>query len=463
MLRCFSFSSSCLAVIGLAVPAWASTPARIVVRVGDAIPGGLSVSQINDPYTNGNGTVGLLIVLSDSSRGIWYDTGPIYNSSSLLPNVATGGEGTIGVSNTGGFIYSPSYNGNDAVVTHAGLLLQATDPIPNTALFSSFNSRPTMSADGTAWWVGGVTSTAGGATQGRAMMKCSNPADPSTIQILFRSGDTLAGETIDTTGIQFGYDVSDNGLHLVNIMDWTGATATDAAVVVDGVSVAREGSLVVGGSGAETWTSFAGPGVNNTGDYVFSGDTTNATTADQVIYFNGAVIAREGQVIGGVTLGGATNWTSINNLREVVFIESSSETETLFWGTGPSFTDLAKVASVGDQLDIDGDTIADFTLSDFNASAAIAPGLSLADDGWVYADVDITPIGGGTAVVAIVGFRTPRVCAGDLNGDRAVNETDLGILLAAWLSGPGGDLDGDGDTDSSDLGILLANWDRVCP
>ncbi len=54
-------------------------------------------------------------------------------------------------------------------------------------------------------------------------------------------------------------------------------------------------------------------------------------------------------------------------------------------------------------------------------------------------------------------------CPGDLNGDRSVDESDLGALLAAWQAGSGGDLDADGDTDESDLGLLLANWLNVCP
>ncbi|MFO0840175.1 MAG: kelch repeat-containing protein [Phycisphaerae bacterium] len=54
-------------------------------------------------------------------------------------------------------------------------------------------------------------------------------------------------------------------------------------------------------------------------------------------------------------------------------------------------------------------------------------------------------------------------CPGDLNADRAVDSSDLGILLSAWQAGPAGDLDGDSDTDSADLGILLANWGQTCP
>ncbi|MFO0839053.1 MAG: DVUA0089 family protein [Phycisphaerae bacterium] len=54
-------------------------------------------------------------------------------------------------------------------------------------------------------------------------------------------------------------------------------------------------------------------------------------------------------------------------------------------------------------------------------------------------------------------------CVADFNGDRVVNESDLGLLLQAWQHGAGGDADGDGDTDESDLGLLLQNWLHVCP
>ena len=53
-------------------------------------------------------------------------------------------------------------------------------------------------------------------------------------------------------------------------------------------------------------------------------------------------------------------------------------------------------------------------------------------------------------------------CPGDLNGDLAVDQQDLGILLAAFGVSGDGDLDGDGDTDQSDLGILLAAFGTSC-
>ncbi|HMQ14737.1 MAG TPA: hypothetical protein PKC49_02075 [Phycisphaerae bacterium] len=53
-------------------------------------------------------------------------------------------------------------------------------------------------------------------------------------------------------------------------------------------------------------------------------------------------------------------------------------------------------------------------------------------------------------------------CPGDLNGDNVVDQSDLGILLAAFNVNGNGDLDGDGDTDQSDLGILLSHFGESC-
>ena len=53
-------------------------------------------------------------------------------------------------------------------------------------------------------------------------------------------------------------------------------------------------------------------------------------------------------------------------------------------------------------------------------------------------------------------------CPGDLDGDGDIDQSDLGILLSAYLINGDGDIDGDGDTDQSDLGILLANYNTTC-
>ncbi|MFO0838272.1 MAG: hypothetical protein U1D55_07060 [Phycisphaerae bacterium] len=53
-------------------------------------------------------------------------------------------------------------------------------------------------------------------------------------------------------------------------------------------------------------------------------------------------------------------------------------------------------------------------------------------------------------------------CPGDLDGNKVVNESDLGVLLSHWQADACGDLNRDGQTNEPDLGILLANWQVTC-
>ena len=66
-----------------------------------------------------------------------------------------------------------------------------------------------------------------------------------------------------------------------------------------------------------------------------------------------------------------------------------------------------------------------------------------------------------TGSSSIVALGTLQPVFGDLNGDRAVNGFDLGLLLAAWGTNgqPGGaDLNGDGTVNGFDLGLMLSAW-----
>ena len=57
----------------------------------------------------------------------------------------------------------------------------------------------------------------------------------------------------------------------------------------------------------------------------------------------------------------------------------------------------------------------------------------------------------------------PTPCPADLNGDRAVDASDLAALLSAWGStGGAADIDADGTVGASDLAAMLNAW-GACP
>jgi hypothetical protein len=392
--------------------AQAVVPVTLVVKQGDVI-GARTVSVVNAPFTDGNGRVGLVVNFSDATRGIWWHTGTVFNSSDLLPLSLTGGESTMGVSNTGGFIYSPSVDGNDAVVTHGGVLLKATDPVPPLpGLFSRFNSRPRMLPDGTAVWVGGTAATPTGSTTNRHLFRASDPTDPMSITRVLGGGDVIAGKAISMSASNFDYEISDNGLNHIHILDMvTGSSANNIHVYVNGAFVAQE-SLPTGQG--DNWSNFDTPSINDLGNYIFSGDTDGPTATDAFLAYNGVIGVREGGTLDGVTIaaGAAMRAASINNFNQVAFLwgwgSGTSLREHLFYGPGPSLHTSVRLLSLGDDIDVDNDTIADFRVTDFNASAAVGPGLNLAEDGQVCVEIDMVPVAGGAEINAIVCLAVPE-------------------------------------------------------
>jgi len=397
-----------LLAIGGIVGAASATlvPAVVVTKVADTV-GPSTVSTLNSPFTDGNGKVGFVGALADNQRFIWWGSGPVFFSNDALPDVLTGGESSMGVSDTGGFIYSPSVNGNDAVFTQFGALLQKGDPIPPLpGLFSSFNSRPAALPNGTVYWVGGSTPTQGSSTStNRHLFKTTNPSNPATITRVLGGGDVIEGKTVKTTASNFDFWISDNDLHHVHVLDMD--VTLNEHVYLDGGFVAQEGSPT--GQG-DNWSTFDIVGVNNAGNYIFTGDTDGATATDEFVAYNDVIKVREGDTLDGHTLltGYALRAASINNLDQVVHMWGTSTDEHLFFGYGSALGNSIQLLQTGDQIDVNGDGTADFQVTDFQASTTIGPGLCLAEDGWVYIETKMIPVGGGTEVEAVIGLFVPE-------------------------------------------------------
>ena len=397
---------------GLASIAVADTvTGTTVVREGDAIDGS-TVASLNAPFTNGNGQVGLVAALADGRRAIWFDTGVIFTSDMALPDVLSGGEGTMGIGNSGEFIYSPSFNGNDAVYGQNGVILADGDLAPGYApnFTNTFNSRPQMIDDGTAYWVAGVNDGAGGTGSASRVLYRQNPN--GTIDRVFASGDVIAGSggsTIDfPSGVDFDYHVSGNGSQMINGFI---ANNDDNMIAVNGTMVHREFQAT--GQG-DNWSNFDTVSINNAGNYIFTGDTDGAGATDEFIAYNGVIGVREGMSVDGLTLGSACNAASINNLGQAAFIFSTvEETETLFFAADASaLGSSVALLSVGDLFDETGDGVGDWIIDDFNASNIIGPGLDLAEDGMVYVEVDLESLDGSVNIEAVIGVAVPAPMSG---------------------------------------------------
>ncbi len=362
----------------------------VVLQEGDMVGGG-TVTDLNIPFTNGNGQVGFLgttQIGGTDVRFIWYDNAAIFLDTDALPDVLSGGEtSSMGIGNNMEFIYSPSFNGEDAVFTHNGLLAVENTQAPGfpAGINSTFHSRPRMAPDGTAYWLSGFNDGMGGTSSQGRIFYTATPT--GVISILLTEGTMIGGQAINNAGaIDFDYDFSDNNLHTINIVNFlTGAFNDDTAVIVDGNNEAQESNP--NGSG-DNWDNFDIVSINNNGDYVFSGDTDGATSTDEFIAVNGIITIREGDVIDGTTLNTSAfvRALTMNNNGEVLHVWSTSGEEILFRG---NVLDLAatsvEILRTGDLIDVDGDGIGDFTLTDFNTFPNTG---NLGDDTVIFINAD---------------------------------------------------------------------------
>jgi phosphodiesterase/alkaline phosphatase D-like protein len=67
----------------------------------------------------------------------------------------------------------------------------------------------------------------------------------------------------------------------------------------------------------------------------------------------------------------------------------------------------------------------------------------------------------GPQIVSRFRVHPTRSFCADLNGDGAVDGTDLGLLLVQWGGAGSADLNGDGTVDGADLALLLSTWESV--
>jgi len=399
-------------------------PAEIVVKAGDPV-GSSTVASMGAPFTNSEGQLGFCGSLADDESFVWCSTGPVFLSNSVLPIIVSGGESTMGVDDSCGFIFSPAVDGKDALYTQYGVLVKKGDPNPLLpGRYTTFSSRPIMLPNGTCWWMGGSATTPTGTTTNRHCFMTDDPSDPSSIVLVFSGGDVIGGKTISPAASNFGFWVSDNGLHHIHILTMDAGTYN---VYLDGGLVAKQGDPT--GQG-DNWKVFDGVSVNNAGNYVFMGGTDGPTDRAAFIAYNGAIKVREGDTIDGVTIpvGVTTRWASINNDNYVAFMWGASTDEYLFYGYGPYLAASNKVLHTGDSIDVDNDSIADYTVTDFNGGPTVGPNLDLATDGFIHVDVDLTPIGGGAAVQAIL--RLPVSSTASVDGRNSTRPRGIYLLAS---------------------------------
>ncbi|MFH1845244.1 MAG: hypothetical protein ABIF77_18820 [bacterium] len=419
-----------LAVLGILtlslVPAHGQV-ATLLMREGDPLPGGPVghiVGAINNSAVNHAGGFAFTVNTSDGVTTLSHSWGHATGG----PGIVLFTEGTYGIfeqtswesffgfSDDGFTSYSPlSTNMNSGSTSLDGVWLDAVpiaveeEPYPHLAdWWWSFGSRPGVTADGTPYWVGGITDVQGGSTDNRGLFYGMG-ATPVLL-----GGDMVVGlpDPLATAStVSFDYRYSAFGNHYIaEVQTETGSTTNDNHVVIDGAvamiggSPISEATLVppvAGGLPDESWDNFDFMGIAESGTSMFTGDTDGAAATDEFIAIDGTILFREGMTLDDEVLSGSIEGAFMNEQGDYAFIWDilDNTAEALY------FRDQLLLKE-GDMVDIDGDLVPDpgTAVTDFTGISA----LTLSDQSpgglvriYFTADVEFpaAALGNGTAIV----------------------------------------------------------------
>jgi hypothetical protein len=386
--------------------------ARCLLAEGSPLPGvpGHTVGSINNTAANqlggwactvnsSDGVTTLSHVWGTATGGAGAVGGPLQSEATIGMYDQTSFESFFGFDDAGVASYSPLCNdtvsgatGLDAVWLGNAVVAIEDDPIPSlSGKVWRFGSRPNVTRDGVPVWAGGIDDAVTGTNEGEGLFMGLGAT------VIYKTGDTPLGApaAIDAGGIDFDYAFSAYGNHHLTGVEMGLASTEDYLVVMDGAAlfigglIVQEGHPIPAGAGGlvgELWGSFDFYGINESGDYFFTGDTGGATATDEFVLKNGMIVYREGDVVDGRTLTGSIDGAAMNANGEVAYVwdveDPGGALEALF------FEDQL-VLLEGDNVDVTGDGVPDpgATISDFTGIAAVTLGPNRAI--YLTADVDV--------------------------------------------------------------------------
>lgn len=393
----------------------AQNPA-ILLREGEAFgPAGQLITGFGETQANNAGGFAVDVSTSDGTLTLEHfwgfpttgGTGTILQTDQTTVGnfLITGFEGFFGYADNGtlaiGMTLTDTVSGTTGIdsvwVDLTEVLNEGDNPITEPLLVSRFNSRPGMiKSTGEPVWVG-VLDDMGGTNAGERLYRGVGQT------VVLSGGDPAPAPlvaNISLGGLSFDFKFSAAGTHYITEIDTDLATSGDGFMVIDGAiattctgSLIGEGELIPmesGGLAGEAWDNFDKMGINEAGDFMFTGDTDGATATDEIVVLNGTVVLREGDVLmdlsGGMhTLGGAVDYAVMNEQADILVAWNNDTGDEILILNG------VVILAEGDEVDWDNDGALDagFTLDDLEGSTS--GGLSARSGGMVtvYGQIDV--------------------------------------------------------------------------
>lgn len=419
--RALAVAAPGLATLSLLAPCVAAAavlPGQVVLQSGDTPAAGAAVVDVGPAFVNAGGEVGFVGNLDDGDHYVFIGAGAAWLGSNDAAQVLSAVELTMDSNGLGNFVYAPDVDGIDGLYTDAGVLALVGQPavgFPMGAVYS-FHGGASMTADGAIYWVAGIDLNGDGFSDNRGFYRTPD-GTAASIELLLAGGDAVDAFTLDNdaSGIDFSYQVSEDGVHRIHVLNMEGPTGTDGFVWVDDVLVAREGDPT--GSG-DAWQAFDLVATNASGNYLFTGNTNGPFAGDEFVAYNGGIVVREGEAVAGVTLSGpaALRFVALSDYDQAVhawgYTSPAGFRESVFFACDAADiagTSQVVLTTIDDELDVDGDGAGDYTITDLTPTGPTV-GRGMGETPFVYAQVALDD---GMGVVTNAMIELPVSCCGN--------------------------------------------------
>ncbi len=280
----------------------------LVAEVGRPLPGHpeSSVTALGIPTTDSAGRLSFTGAIAGIEREdgfVWQDGRIRWRNSRAESASLRGAAPQVASSAPGVYVYRTQIDGAEGLWGHHGRILRKDDEAPGFGAGSKllFFRRPTMLSSGKVFWVSEVRDGKGPRGKARVLF-ASATASAQDVDVVLRSDQQVGSFTLARpNGLELAYQIAPNGEHHAHVVNvFQPELRAQQGLLVDGELRLLQGAIAT--EAGERWERFFHVAIDDAGNYLVSADTDGSVDHDLVTVYNGQVVLREGESVGGFVL-----------------------------------------------------------------------------------------------------------------------------------------------------------------
>jgi len=409
---------------------------------------GVSATAVLDGFTITQGAATGGCCTNDRGAGMQLSGGgPTIMRCNIRSNLAANVAGGVWISDCAPVFVDCTFEDNVVTPGNGGAAIHNVFGSDLTLIRCAFvrNSLGTGSTGGGAIFVGGKVSASVMAASVTATDCIFVGNDASSGGAILNNGFADLTNCLFTGNAALGGGFGSTSGHGGAIANIGQITLTNCTLVANSATIAGAGLY----TGRNSLNSLLPSWMVVRNTILWGNTAAQEAEANQVIVIGNSVLTLDHSCVEGLTglLGGVGNIGADPQFVDGDGVDQipGTEDDDLRLSRGSPCIDAGDSAIVPFGIDTDLDNAPRFRDDPATPDCQQAPGSC-----------------GGPPVVDIGAYELQPPCPSDLNGDGAVSEADLAVIVMNWGASGLGDLNDSGTIDGGDVGLLLGDW-GTCP